>query len=272
MEKLAIDGEELVKNEKDDQLPGKDLTMNLAVITARGGSKRIPKKNIRKFCGKPIISYSIQAALESGIFHDVIISTDSEEIAEIGKSFGANIPFMRSEKTSNDVATTSDVLHEVVKKYESLFSRKIEVLCCLYPTAPFVTGKKLMDAYQKMVEAGGHGIMPVVKFSYPPQRAVVKKEGRLQFQYPQYAKSRSQDLPDIFHDCGQFYIYQCSEYIKHSDLVIPKMIPYITNECEVQDIDNESDWELAEFKYLFNSITEEERKEIMDRYIMNHAI
>ena len=216
----------------------------IAVITARGGSKRIKGKNIRSFCGKPIICYSIEAALESGIFEEVMVSTDSKEIAEIAGAAGAKIPFMRSEATSGDHATTADVLKEVLDAYEKQ-GKSFSELCCLYPTAPFVTSQKLKEAYELLMSSDADGVMPVVRFSFPPQRANVIRKGRLVYQYPEFRTARSQDLEPVYHDCGQFYFYK----VTGTDFNVETYVPLIVPETEVQDIDNEDDWVIAEMKY-----------------------
>lgn len=216
----------------------------IAVITARGGSKRIKGKNIRSFCGKPIICYSIEAALESGIFEEVMVSTDSKEIAEIAGAAGAKIPFMRSEATSGDHATTADVLKEVLDAYEKQ-GKSFSELCCIYPTAPFVTSQKLKEAYELLMSSDADGVMPVVRFSFPPQRANVIREGRLVYQYPEFRTARSQDLEPVYHDCGQFYFYK----VTGTDFNVETYVPLIVPETEVQDIDNEEDWVIAEMKY-----------------------
>ncbi len=221
---------------------------NIAIITARGGSKRIPKKNIKVFCGKPIIAYSIEAALKSELFDEVMVSTDSEEIAEIARKYGASVPFMRSAEASNDFATTADVLLEVLTGYRER-GEVFGMAACLYPTAPFVTAGRLRDAAAQFCSAGLDSLMPVVKFSFPPQRAIVIKNGTLGYQYPEYASSRSQDLKPLYHDCGQFYLLDVERFIRHRSLVMPRTMPYIVPEEEVQDIDNESDWLIAEAKY-----------------------
>lgn len=221
----------------------------IAIITARGGSKRIPKKNIKMFCGKPIIAYSIEAALKSGIFSEVMVSTDSEEIAQIARKYGASVPFMRSEKTSGDYATTSDVILEVLDRYQEC-GRRFEFVCCIYPTAPFITAQKLAQAYQLMVKKQPVEIMPVVPFSYPPQRCyVMDKEGTMRYKYPEYSLTRSQDLEKQYHDAGQFYMYYEDKYLKAGGKVTEGVMPIIVPELEVQDIDNEEDWKIAELKY-----------------------
>jgi pseudaminic acid cytidylyltransferase len=218
---------------------------SIAIITARGGSKRIPKKNIRSFCGRPILSYSIDAALQSGLFDEVMVSTDSEEIAGIAKEAGAQVPFLRSTFTSGDFASSDDVLREVLQNYASA-GRTFDVMCCLYPTAPFITAEKLQQAYGVLETSGADSVMPVTRFSYPPQRAFILREGLLQYQFPQYENSRSQDLEPIYHDCGQFYFYRVR---KDLSFECSRFAPLIVPDTEVQDIDNEDDWKIAEVKY-----------------------
>ncbi|MDE6433373.1 MAG: pseudaminic acid cytidylyltransferase [Lachnospiraceae bacterium] len=222
------------------------MSKSIAVITARGGSKRIPRKNIKEFCGKPIIQYSIEAALASGLFDEVMVSTDDEEIAEIARKFGANVPFMRSEETSNDYAGTNDVLKEVFTEYEKR-GQHFDIAVCIYPTAPFVTAKKLKEAVELMESEHADAVTPVVRFSFPPQRAFVIQENFLQYQFPEYASSRSQDLEPVYHDCGQFYVMRVDNVL--NDVKIKKSLPLIVSELEVQDIDNEEDWQIAEMKY-----------------------
>lgn len=219
---------------------------NIAIITARGGSKRIPMKNIKEFCGKPIIAYSIEAALLSGAFDEVMVSTDSDEIKVIAEQYGASVPFLRSETTSNDFATTADVLEEVLDSYKNL-GYEYDSFACIYPTAPFLTGKKLAEAVELLKDADA--ILSVVRYSFPPQRAFVIKEGNVTYQYPQYERFRSQDLEPIYHDCGQFYICKVDPFLKYHSLVLPVTKPYILQEEEVQDIDTISDWKVAEAKY-----------------------
>lgn len=223
---------------------------NIAVITARGGSKRIPKKNIRDFLGKPIIAYSIEAALQSGLFTEVMVSTDSEEIAEVALSYGAKVPFMRSAKTSDDYATTKDVLTEVVKEYENL-GQFFEWLCCIYPTAPFVTAQILKACMVELESKKADALTPVVRFSFPPQRAfVLDDDGRLLFKWPENAEKRSQDLEPFYHDAGQFYFMK-AESLLATDKTYKPPVAYVLDELYVQDIDNMDDWEIAEFKYNF---------------------
>ena len=221
---------------------------NIAIITARGGSKRIPKKNIKDFQGKPIIAYGIEAALESGIFQHVMVSTDSVEIAEVSKQYGAEVPFMRSAKNSDDYATTADVLLEVLDKYYSM-GETFKYMMCIYPTAPFITSDKLKQAVEKLQMVDASMVMPGVPFSYPPLRGYTMQGERIKMKWPEYRISRSQDLETIYHDAGQFYCYDAEEFRVHRGKMQHGIAPIVVNELEVQDIDNETDWKLAELKY-----------------------
>ena len=220
----------------------------VAIITARGGSKRIPKKNIRMFCGKPILAYPVQAAVASGLFTEVMVSTDSEEIAQAAREAGAKTPFMRSTETAGDYATTADVLLEVLTEYEKR-GRTFETVCCIYPTAPFVTADKLKQAVALLEESSVDAVVPVVRFSFPPQRAFVIRDGLTVMKYPRHAASRSQDLEPYFHDCGQFYCMKTETFMEKRQIFTDRMLSIEMPEMEVQDIDNETDWELAELKY-----------------------
>lgn len=226
------------------------MAKNIAVITARGGSKRIPRKNIKEFCGKPIIAYSIEAALQSGLFEEVMVSTDDAEIADISKKYGASVPFMRSAENANDYATTEDVLLEVLDEYKKR-GQDFEYICCLYPTAPFVTADKINQAMKLMEIHLPEQVLPVVEYSFPPQRCnVINSEGLLEYKFPEYQTTRSQDLEKWYHDIGQFYIYNVDKFLKCNGSCT-EFIPMIVSELEVQDIDNETDWKLAELKYNF---------------------
>lgn len=227
---------------------------SLAIITARGGSKRIPRKNIKEFLGKPILAYSIEAALKSGKFSEVMVSTDDEEIKEVAIKYGAKVPFLRSEKTANDFATTNDVLLEVLDEYEKR-GEKFDMAACIYPTAPFITAERLAEAFDKLLASTADILIPVVSFSYPIQRAMVERNERLVFEHPEYLDSRSQDLEKHFHDAGQFYFFKPEGFRKSGKLMVGDIIPFELSELEVQDIDNETDWKLAELKYkLINNV------------------
>ena len=221
----------------------------IAIITARGGSKRIPKKNIKEFCGKPIIAYSIEAALESGIFDEVMVSTDSEEIAEVALKYGAKVPFMRSAKTSDDFATTNDVLNEVVAEYASS-GIQFDYVCCLYPTAPFITKNKILEAYDILIKNDVDQVVPIVRFSFPPQRSfIINQDGNLIYKWPENQSRRSQDLEPFYHDAGQFYFYNARVFYDEKNPTNFLSKAYELSDLEVQDIDNIEDWKIAEMKY-----------------------
>ncbi|MCI8814671.1 MAG: pseudaminic acid cytidylyltransferase [Lachnospiraceae bacterium] len=221
---------------------------NIAIITARGGSKRIPRKNIKNFCGKPIILYSIEAALNSAVFDEVMVSTDDKEIADISKKAGANVPFFRSKETSNDYAVTSDVIQEVLIKYRQM-GKDFDYGCCIYPTAPFVTSNKLNYAMSMINKMKADTVIPVVAYSFPPQRAIVIRDGMAKMQFPENLNKRSQDFEPIYHDCGQFYVFNVSSFLEAGMLMGKNVIPMVMDELEVQDIDNLEDWKIAEMKY-----------------------
>ena len=177
---------------------------SIAIITARGGSKRIPRKNIRPFLGKPILEYSIAAALQTGLFEEVMVSTDDAEIAQIAQQAGAKVPFFRSEETANDFATTADVIAEVLTAYAQT-GKEFQAACCIYPTAPFVTANILSTAMQLLEQEQADCVIPVVRFSFPPQRGVIINNNKITPKWPENMAKRSQDLEPLYHDCGQFY-------------------------------------------------------------------
>lgn len=223
--------------------------MKLAIITARGGSKRIPRKNIREFCGKPIIAYSIRAALDAGCFDEVMVSTDDEEIADVAKRWGAVVPFMRSPATATDYATTAEVLLEVLDEYRQR-GTEVEFACGIYPTAPFVTPDSLkagLDLLRKDQDV--HAVIPVTRFSYPIQRALRLTDGVISLFQPQHLLSRSQDLEPAYHDAGQFYWLRVEIFRQSHSLMGPGTAAVVLPEWQVQDIDNENDWVLAEMKF-----------------------
>lgn len=219
----------------------------LAIITARGGSKRIPRKNIKEFCGKPILCYSIEAAKKANVFDEIMVSTEDAEIAQVAKKAGASVPFFRSADTSGDYASTDDVIMEVLRSYQKI-NQEFDAFCCIYPTAPFLSGERLRSAMELLAEADS--VMPVVPFSYPPQRGlVINQKGFVERQFPEYATARSQDLLKIYHDCGQFYACRTDAFLKAGTTDVERLLPLILSEMEVQDIDTIEDWEMAEIKY-----------------------
>ena len=225
------------------------MTSAVCIITARGGSKRIPRKNIRDFCGKPILAYSIDAAIQSGVFNEVMVSTDDPEIASVALEYGASVPFMRSEAASNDYATTADVINEVLDAYAQL-GKTYDLLCCLYPTAPFVRIEELREA-RRLIEAGASSVIPVASFEFPPLRGyVIDADDSISYAFPEYAQTRSQDLPEMVHDCGRFYFSTTMAYVESGSFLTTDTKPLRIPARLVQDIDTLEDWEIAEQKYL----------------------
>ena len=221
----------------------------LAIITARGGSKRIPNKNIKFFLGKPIISYAIKIAINSNLFDEVMVSTDSKEIADISIKYGAKVPFLRSDINSNDFATTPDVIFEVINCYKKL-NKKFDLGCCIYPTAPLITNEELISALELLMYKKFDSVFPVIPFSYPIQRALkVTDQDKVEMVNPKLYRTRSQDLETLYHDAGQFYWFNVNSVIRKKKLWTNNSAVIKINEIDSQDIDNEEDWKLAEIKY-----------------------
>lgn len=219
---------------------------NLAIIPARGGSKRILRKNIKDFLGKPIIAYSIEVAINSGLFKEIMVSTDDSEIAEIAKQYGAKVPFMRSAENSNDFAPTMDVLKEVEEKYQqqNIF---FDSICCIYPTAPLIRQEQLTEGLRLLKQDNLDAVFPIVEFSYPILRSVEIVNGKTKMIWPEHLNTRSQDLKKAYHDAGQWYWYQPDKIQK--SLFTNNTASIILKEEEVQDIDTLTDWNIAEMKY-----------------------
>lgn len=218
---------------------------NLCIIPARGGSKRIPRKNVKPFLGKPMLAYPIEAALKTGLFDEVMVSTDDEEIAKTACQYGAKVPFMRSADTSNDFATLADVLHEVLDNYEKA-GRRFDNMCCILATSPLLQPQDITNGYNKLVSSEFSTIVPVVQFSYPILRSFkMDEKGAISYNWPEYAKSRSQDLPPAYHDSGTFYWNKIERW-KTGNILRGGVV---VSEETVQDIDTEQDWKMAELKY-----------------------
>lgn len=226
---------------------------NVAIITARGGSKRIPRKNIRPFLGKPIIGYGIEVALQSGLFEEVMVSTDDAEIADVARGFGASVPFVRSAANANDFATTTDVLLEVLSQYDRA-GRTFECGCCIYPTAPFITSALLQRAFETLTTQAFDTVYPVQPFGFPVQRAVgLNNDGKVHWLQPSYQASRSQDLEKAYHDAGQFYFFNTASLQSTKQLINANTGALVISEMQAHDIDNEDDWQIAEFKWQLSN-------------------
>ena len=216
----------------------------VAIIPARGGSKRIPRKNIKSFLGQPIINYPIKVALSSGLFDEVVVSTDDEEIAAIAQDQGARVPFMRSARNADDYATTVDVLQEVLLQLPSY-----EIGCCIYPTAPLVSIGRLQQALSLLLDHQYNTVFPVVRYSYPIDRSLqLTDQHRVTMRWPENLNVRSQDLPEAYHDAGQFYWFRSAYLQKEQTLYGNNSGAIVLPSGEVQDIDTPEDWQLAELK------------------------
>lgn len=223
--------------------------MIVAIIPARGGSKRIPGKNLRLFQGKPVISYSIQAALETRIFDRVIVSTDSDEIAGLAESLGAQVPFLRPAELADDHTGTDAVLvHELSEMTKQ--GNDVKQFCCIYPTAPLVQVQFIKKGHQVLCETGASVVISVATFSSPIFRSlVVNSNGRLEMNWPEHASTRSQDLPEAYSDAGQFYWADTTKYLAEKKLFCHDAVPVVIPRFLVQDIDTVEDWETAELMY-----------------------
>jgi N-acylneuraminate cytidylyltransferase len=228
--------------------------MRLCVIPARGGSKRIPRKNIKEFCGKPMIAHSILAAISSGLFDKVMVSTDDEEIAETAIKFGAEVPFLRSAINSNDYSGTGDVAYEVISEYASA-NVYFSVACCIYATAPLIRKRRLHEGFDLFSSGRFDVVFPVGKYSSPIFRSYrIDTKQVAVMNFPEYDEvKRSQDLPEAYFDAGQFYWFYPEKLKKidnkNSFGKVKGVV--VLEDCEVQDIDQPSDWQIAELKYNF---------------------
>lgn len=223
--------------------------MNIAIIPARGGSKRIPRKNIKPFCGKPIIAYSVTAAREAGIFDKIIVSTDDEEIAGVAQACGADVPFSRPAELADDLTGTIPVIRHAID-WLSDNGVHAEFVCCIYATAPFVTPADLRRGFATLHSAGSEYAFSVTSYPFPIQRAVkITAAGRLGMFQPEFAAARSQDLEKAYHDAGQFYWGRASAFVKQLPLFSELSAPVIIPRHRVQDIDTPEDWVQAELMF-----------------------
>ncbi len=223
--------------------------MKLAIIPARGGSKRIPRKNVKLFCGKPMIAWSIDAAHASGLFDHIVVSTDDIEISEVAKAYGAEVPFMRPAALSDDHTGTSPVVAHAIEWYRAQGSMP-DPVCCIYATAPFVSTADLQRGLQLLTDSGSDFAFSVTRYTFPIQRAIkLTEEGRVQMFQPEHFNTRSQDLEEAFHDAGQFYWGRAAAWIADKPVFSTDAMPVILPRQRVQDIDTPEDWERAEWMF-----------------------
>ncbi|MEY8240532.1 MAG: pseudaminic acid cytidylyltransferase [Cycloclasticus sp.] len=223
--------------------------MNVAIIPARGGSKRIPRKNIKKFLGKPIIAYSIEAAKAAGCFDKIIVSTDDEEIAEVACQYGAETPFMRPKNISDDYATTVDVINHSINWLLNN-SISVENICCIYATAPFVEAADLQQGLSALEGGNFSFAFSATSYAFPIQRAIkINKNGAVDMFHPEYLNTRSQDLDEAFHDAGQFYWGKAQAFLDGVSIFSPNAFAVQLPRKRVQDIDTPEDWDAAEIAF-----------------------
>lgn len=223
--------------------------MNVAMIPARGGSKRIPRKNIKNFLGKSIIAYSIEAARASGCFDKIIVSTDDEEIAQVARQYGAETPFIRPKNISDDYTTTVDVINHSINWFLTN-NVSIENICCIYATAPFVEPADLQQGLSALLDGGFSFAFSATSYAFPIQRAIkVNKSGAVEMFHPEYLNTRSQDLEEAYHDAGQFYWGKAQAFLDRKPIFSPEAFAVQLPRKRVQDIDTPEDWDAAEIAF-----------------------
>ncbi|TQV84147.1 pseudaminic acid cytidylyltransferase [Exilibacterium tricleocarpae] len=228
--------------------------MKVAIIPARGGSKRIAGKNIKAFCGKPIITYSIELAINSGLFDRVVVSTDCREISAVALAAGAEVPFVRPPYLSDDHCATNAVIKHAVERLEQ-DGVDIDIACCLYATAPLLQVEDLQRGLAMLHESGAAFAFSITSFPFPVQRAITRDaNGRIRPLYPQHIYSRSQDLPEAYHDAGQFYWGTRAAYLEEMDIFSPRAVGVVVPRDRVQDIDTPEDWAMAEKLYALQHL------------------
>ena len=231
------------------------MTTRIAIIPARGGSKRIPRKNIKLFCAKPMIAWSIEAALQSGCFDQVIVSTDDHEIAEVARQYGATVPFMRPAELSDDHTGTVPVIQHAIE-WVNAQGQSVEQACCLYATAPFVSAEDIKRGLDILNATQSDYAFSVTSYAFPIQRAIrLNDEGRVQMFNPEHFNTRSQDLEEAFHDAGQFYWGTADAWLKGRMIFGAGSVPVPLPRHRVQDIDTPEDWVRAE--WLFKAMQAE---------------
>lgn len=223
--------------------------MRLAVIPARGGSKRIPRKNIHSFAGKPIIGYSIEVATECGLFDRVIVSTDDAEIAQVSQRFGAETPFLRPKELADDFTGTNAVVKHAIQWFGEHGSQ-VNYACCIYATAPFLQPRYLLEGFRKLRESGKSFVFSVTSFSFPIQRALhLNAAGEIEAFFPEHKFARSQDLIQAYHDAAQFYWGTAQAFLDEVVTYSNNSLPIVLPRHLVQDIDKPEDWHHAELMY-----------------------
>jgi len=223
--------------------------MIVAIILARGGSKRIPGKNIKFFAGRPVIHYPIESAISSGLFDRIIVSTESAKIAEVARKVGAEAPFRRPDELSDDLTTTAEALGHAIEWLND-HGPEVRYACGIYGAAPFVQSGDLSAGFELLKRRGAMTVLPVTTFDFPIQRAFeLDKRGTMRMIHPEYELTRSNDLPVTYHDAGQFYWLDAPKFLQDGKLYGEPTIPLMLPRYRVQDLDTLEDWEMAERLY-----------------------
>lgn len=232
--------------------------MRLAVIPARGGSKRIPRKNVKLFCGKPMLAWAIEAARESGCFDRVVVSTDDDEIADVARVWGADVPFRRPVELSDDYTGTIPVVAHAIRTLQSQ-GMSLDLVCCIYATAPFLHGADLSQGLENLEHSGADYAFSVTRYEFPIQRAIrIVESGRVEMFYPEHFNTRSQDLEEAYHDAAQFYWGRVDAWLSGKTIFSRAAVAVILPHHRVQDIDTPEDWERAE--WMFKSMDLQRKK------------
>ena len=227
------------------------MTVNprsIAIVLARGGSKRIPRKNIKDFCGKPMIAWVLEEARESGLFTHVMVSTDDAEIADVAGQWGAEVPFLRPAELSDDYASTDQVLQHVLRQCQNFYGN-LQYACCLYPVSPFLTRDDLSRTLDLLITNQATAAFPVVRFDFPIEQAFQLDGARLRSRWPEQLDERSQDLPDHYHDAGMFYWVDVPRFLEVGQLFCEDAVATVLSSDRCQDINTFEDWEHAELKF-----------------------
>lgn len=225
-----------------------ELLLNIALIPARGGSKRIPRKNIKPFLGKPLIAYSIETALASGCFDHVIVSTDDEEVATVAKRYGASVPFMRPKQLADDFSPTLAVIQHAIAQLDQQY--EFDAVCCIYATAPLLRPEDIQKGLKVLTSDNPTYTFSATEFDFPVQRGFTL-DGELSLLMPEHQNTRSQDLPTVYHDAGQFYWGKKSTFAAGTAIFSPQSRPIVLPKLRVQDIDTQRDWDFAEALYKY---------------------
>lgn len=229
-------------------MPAEDTLMIVAIIPARGGSKRIPRKNIKHFAGKPMISYPIRMAIKTELFDRIIVSTDDEEIAGIAHRYGAETPFMRPKALADDITDTDAVVRHAIE-WLNTNEGPVRYACCIYATTPFIQSRYIREGFLKLENSNESFAFAVTSFPFPIKRALKISKDKVEMFWPEHYRTRSQDLEAAFHDAGQFYWGRANAFLSGVELFSERSIPVVLPRYFAQDIDTPEDWSFAEIMF-----------------------